>query len=490
MPQIISITERAIRPAQPNLLQRRAVLVSAGGTNLAPLSAPKWLPDLESAESLLGQDADGNTKVDVIPAIANGGTGYKVGDEVKFNIPLSAPGISGGDGVATVNILAVDSSGVVTQVENKVNFGISGAQISNDPVTGTGGTGTGLTLTFTLDIENVGTPASEVNAMLKSWFANNSATGVFIFEAGSGTEVAKNLSALLSDAPLTYYAIILPRNSAADKDVVSLAGNFGGDSARCYFFFTETSESYQPLITNGNGQKSIACAVEYTGTDVLPNTTGANLTAEHAGAALAAQWIGNVPSVSNRLAPMNFRQLVGITAWPDAGNLSKMAQMKLDNVNFPGTATQAGVQMTITYWGRFMNGDPMSGWYGADYTAITTETALANLLVEGQQPGSEPLTYSPMGISELFAKLTNSLDSAVAIGCILGSYQASFVPFGQYISENPTDYGTETYNGLSATITPIRGFDSLNMTLEVDFTGQSATAGSAEAGAVSAAVKR
>ncbi|KMQ89821.1 hypothetical protein RF55_10506 [Lasius niger] len=186
---------------------------------------------------------------------------------------------------------------------------------------------------------------------------------------------------------------------------------------------------------------------------------------------------------------MNFRQLVGITAWPDAGNLSKMAQMKLDNVNFPGTATQAGVEMTITYWGRFMNGDPMSGWYGADYTAITAETALANLLVEGQQPGAEPLTYSPMGISELFAKLTNSLDSAVAAGCILGSYQASFVPFGQYISENPSDYGSETYSGLSAEITPIRGFDSLNMTLEVDFTGQSAAAGSAQTGAVSAAVQ-
>lgn len=400
MPQIVSITERAIRPAQPNLLQQRGLLVSKGGTNLKAGDV-KWITGLSDLSTLLAPPAD------------------KTDTSTSSTTALSA--------------------------------------------------------------------AEELQAMASSWFANNNVTGVYLFEAGSDGDIAKALSTLLANAPLTYYAIILPRNAASDPNIVSLAANFDADNARCYFFFTETSENYQPLIRNGEGQKSIACAVEYTGGDVLANTNGAVLTQEHAGAALAAQWIGNPPSISNRLAPMNFRQLVGITAWPDAGNLTKMAQMKQDNVNFPGTATQAGVQMTITYWGRFMNGDPMSGWYGADYTAITAETALANLLVEGQQPGSEPLTYSPMGISEIFAKLTNSLDSAVAVGCILGSYNASFVPFGTYVSQNPSDYGMETYNGLSAEITPIRGFDSLNMTLEVDFTGQSAAAGSNNA--TSAAVQ-
>jgi len=52
-------------------------------------------------------------------------------------------------------------------------------------------------------------------------------------------------------------------------------------------------------------------------------------------------------------------------------------------------------------------------------------------------------------------------------GTYAGSAVINAVPFASYTSLNPSDYADGKYNGLSAVITPKRGFESITFNLNV-----------------------
>lgn len=307
----------------------------------------------------------------------------------------------------------------------------------------------------------------ELQAMVASWFANSSA-GVWVLELGSTKAIANGLSSFIASNPLTFYGYVLPRGSQkTDAGLAIFLNSQSGNNARIYFFLCGGKDDVGSLTANPS--KSVFYGAE---------AAEADLSNEHLAAAVCAQFLSARPGPVNRLAPMSFRFLTGITAWEEAGNGPAFASMKAANISFPGTSREGGVDGTILFWGNFINGDPMSEWYGADWAAINLELQLANLLIEDSQPGIRPLIYDQNGINRIAARAEQTLGGGEAAGCVT-SYSVTAVPFAQYISQNPAAYTAGDYGGIAATITTPRGFISLTFNLAVDFSGQSVAASTA-----------
>ncbi len=304
----------------------------------------------------------------------------------------------------------------------------------------------------------------ELRAMVASWFANSSA-GVWVLELGDTKAIADGLGSFIASNPLTFYGYVLPRGSQkADTELAAFLGNQGGNNARLYFFLCGGKDDASSLTATPS--KAVFYGAE---------ANGASQTSEHLAAAVCAQFLSARPGPVNRLAPMNFRFLTGITAWAEAGNGPAFASMKTNNISFPGTSREGGVEGTILFWGNFINGDPMSEWYGADWAAINLELQLANLLIEDSQPGIRPLVYDQNGIDRITARSEQTLGGGEAAGCVT-SYSITATPFAQYVTQNPAAYTAGDYSGIAATITTPRGFISLTFNLAVDFSGQSVAA--------------
>lgn len=415
MPHIVTINESVTRGAMPNLLQQKACLISLGATSLKA-----------------GDTTEATSLADIMAVLNPTNTA-----SVQASSTNGTPPIAQGSTDSTANTPSTVGSG--------------GSANDNS------------------------TAIAELTAMAESWFANTGA-GCWVLELGpfSVTAIEDALSRFIETYPQLFYAYVLPRGAQNDPNLPAFVANQAGADERVYFFLCGDKEGYKPLLINGQGQKSVFYGAEYTGSAVTRGTTAANTAHEHLASAVAAQFCSARPSGLNRLAPMSFRQLVGITPWPEAGHGPLFAELKRNNISFAGTANEGGVEGSILFWGNFSNGDTMSGWYGADWCSINLELQLANAIIEGSQPGIRPLIYSQEGINRLTARAQQTLESAVTNGCILANYTLDSTDFGTYITAQPSDYTTGSYNGLAATVVPVRGFTSLTFNLAIDFSGQTA----------------
>ncbi|MDF7674745.1 hypothetical protein PT277_05335 [Acetobacteraceae bacterium ESL0709] len=526
MPQIVTINESVIRGAQPNLLQKKGCLISLGATSLSH-GESRFVSSLADLQSIIDPSSgaqvqgfsDGTTPPFIQGEAARNSRGSQLllsdppvaGYAAPFNVSnvvfTNKAAIAAGDKTFDLtskfnNILStsVDASSLsftnlregdaaflsdsltYKSKDNQgyVTFTVSlAAGVASDIAAGT---------EFKADIAGLNIydnsqAITELMAMGNSWFANNN-TGCWVLELGimqpnmMGTAFAN----WYQQNNLLFYGYVFPRKAALDSAMASFLANQSGNNTRVYFFLCGDKDGYSSLITNGNGQKSTFYGVEYTGSVVTAQTTAANTSSEHLAAAVCAQFCSANPSAMNRLAPMSFRVLNGITSWPEAKNATYFQTFKTDNVGFAGTSNEGGIEGSILFWGNFMNGDTMSGWYGADWCSINMELQLANAIIEGSQPGINPLVYDQSGISRLAARAQQMLDSAVSAGCILPNYIFDVTSFENYLKNNPSDYPAGIYNGLAATITPVRGFLSLTYNLAVDFSGQTVTATTQTAG--------
>ncbi|EAV7587635.1 hypothetical protein FC957_16415 [Salmonella enterica] len=124
------------------------------------------------------------------------------------------------------------------------------------------------------------------------------------------------------------------------------------------------------------------------------------------------------------------------------------------------------------------------------WCAINLELDLANEVINGSNTTVNPLYYDQQGIGRLQRRALKTLRSGISYGLILGqvidtqltqeSFNAEYekgsyagnavinaVPFADYTSLNQSDYADGKYNGLSAVVTPRRGFESITFNLNV-----------------------
>jgi hypothetical protein len=187
-------------------------------------------------------------------------------------------------------------------------------------------------------------------------------------------------------------------------------------------------------------------------------------------------------SNTNRIAPMAFKYLYGVTQYPQKGNGPLLVSFKTANTNYVTTGAEGGIAFTMVYEGVTLDGhDYFNWWYTIDWVQIEVNLNLSNAIINGSNNPLAPLYYNQDGINFLEVVLFSTMQDAQTFGMVLGKIEMSqldgpdltaaiqggsyagkcdvnAVPFLNYTLANPGDYKIGEYDGLSTLFIPARGF--------------------------------
>jgi hypothetical protein len=231
--------------------------------------------------------------------------------------------------------------------------------------------------------------------------------------------------------------------------MVALANQYNGTTAQTYFYVTTTLATY----TAWDGIKSVFAAVQSPSAPVT----------EFSLSAMFRVTLAYNPNASNLAHPLAFSYIYGVTAYTLTN--TQQTTLKAAGVNWVGTGAEGGISNTIIFWGTFMDLSPFNYWYAVDWLAINVEIALANAIINGSNLPTNPLYYNQNGINTLQKVAQATVNNGIAFGMILSPAAVQAVSFITYVTQNPSDYATGTYNGLSVTFVPARGFTSITIYL-------------------------
>lgn len=289
-----------------------------------------------------------------------------------------------------------------------------------------------------------------------SFFAQGTSVGAYVLELGPEASDAAGIAALQTwitnnDQPQQFYAYLLP--GAWDKDdaagLNTFCANYSSAQGLHYFFVTTTTANLPTYA----GTKSVFA--------VVPSPTAAP--GEHDASGPFYQWLVNNPGPANKLAPMSFRFLFGITSWVQKGNGATINGILSAFGNIALQAAEGGLSNVALYKGTTMDGQQAAAWYGIDWVQIQEKQALAAAIINGSNQ-NPPLLYDQNGINTLQAVAQGIANNAVAFGCA-NSAVVTAVPFADYVAANPNDYAAGIYKGLACTMTTQNGFLSITFNL-------------------------
>lgn len=196
------------------------------------------------------------------------------------------------------------------------------------------------------------------------------------------------------------------------------------------------------------------------------------------------------PSPTNKATPFSFDFQFGVTPWPRQGLNALQLTLKEAAVNIIKTGAEGGISTAAWYWGTTMDGRGFLYWYSVDWVAINGRVNVANEVINGSNNPVNPLYYDQPGINRLQDRLAQTVQSAVtnglangqvvktsmtgtdlsaaiAAGQFAGQIVVNAVPFLPYLTANPSDYRTGTYDGLSVLYIAQQGFISIQINIEV-----------------------
>lgn len=326
----------------------------------------------------------------------------------------------------------------------------------------------------------VSSTRGELQQMVNTHFAQGSNVPIYVLELGPSSVTAgvALLTTWLSNNLLQVYSICVPREWDANAAFLALIPLYQSTTSLLYFYVTTTTATY----TNYTSQmKNVIWAIE------APSIPATEFTI----VSMMWQELAANPSSVNKVAPFAFRFLVGVTSYPLTGNQTLFSQLKAAGGNWVGTGAQGGIpNQNIWLWGTTADGNPLNYWYAIDWLQINANLQISNAVINGSNNGQNPLYLNQPGINTLQAVGARVLSSAVTFGLLLGTVVQSelngtaystalaigtfagqavinAVPFASYYLVSPSDYATGTYNGLSCTVTPLRGFTAITFFINV-----------------------
>ncbi|MFZ4708222.1 MAG: hypothetical protein ACOYMH_00080 [Zwartia sp.] len=424
MPNIVNVeVSQQVAPA-PSKLQQTGAFISQGATTLAP-GESALLTQLSDLSSIL----TGSVTIDTIT--------WSTG--VVTVTTLTAHGIQSGDTIPMI-ISGCTPTGY--------NGTFAATYVSSTSFTYPLAVNPGLITTEgVVTLEDV----QELVAMNNTFFAQGQNLAVYVLELGSGTPAdgVTELSTYLANPTIRFYSYLLPKNWDTESTMVDLATQYNGTTAQTYFYVTTTLATY----TAWDGIKSVFAAVQ---SPTAPIT-------EFSLSAMFRVTLAYNPNASNLAHPLAFSYIYGVTAYTLTN--TQQTQLKAAGVNWVGTGAEGGISNTIIFWGTFMDLSPFNYWYAVDWLAINVEIALANAIINGSNLPTNPLYYNQNGINTLQKVAQATVNNGIAFGMILSPAAVEAVSFITYVTQNPSDYATGTYNGLSVTFVPARGFTSITIYL-------------------------
>jgi hypothetical protein len=337
-------------------------------------------------------------------------------------------------------------------------------------------------------VVGVATPqtAIELQQMATTYFGQGNQTGPWVLELGYQSSFANKITALqnwLNANPLTLYGFLLPRTFGATTANLTalepLLKQYQNPESMEYFWLTVNSTTMSVL---GATYKDVVQLVE---APTLTDPLGVNLTATNGEFTLAAMFYNALafrPSNTNRVAPMAFKYLYGVTPYPQKNNGPLLKSFKGANTNYVTTGAEGGIAFTMVYEGVTLDGhDYFNWWFTIDWVQINVNLDLSNAIINGSNNPLAPLYYNQDGINYLEVVLYGVMQDAQTFGMVLGKIEmtqfdgpaltnainggvfagacdVNAVPFLNYTLANPGDYKIGEYDGLSALFIPARGF--------------------------------
>ncbi|EJD6095872.1 hypothetical protein M0J71_RS21565 [Citrobacter freundii] len=456
---IVNINVSVTNPPKPSQLLKSGAMISMGGTTL---TAGEYQL-LTSKDDLKAITAPGKT-ISTITWAANLVTvtlasphGWTNGSTVPVVISGVAPAAYNRSAEATVT--------------SATEFTYS---LSSDP-----GTATTMGVVKTV-------VAGEIIQMNTTYWAQGAARAVYVLELGDITMAAavaalsdfidKDIS--LGNTYQKFFSYLVPREWDGEPTFKILTGLYTSPASLVYFFVTTTIATYPAWVATKN--KSVIAGVESTNIPV----------GEFSMAFPFQSSLANDPGSSNMVPPMAYRFGYGVTEYPVEGNGTLLKQLQDNSINYVGTAAEGGLSNKMLVAGHMLDGNPFNYWYSVAWTAINLELDLANEIINGSNTTVNPLYYEQNGIDRLQRRALKTLRNGISYGLILGRVigtgltQQDFnteyekgtyagnavinaVPFANYTSLNPSDYAAGKYSGLSAVMTPRRGFESITFNVNV-----------------------
>ena len=402
--------------------------------------------------------------------VSQGGTTLPSGSLMLLTNPSSLSSVlSGNESIANISW----SAGVVT-VETSTNHGITIGDTVVGVITGCVPSGYNGTFSVTATNTNIltyslannpGTISSkgvftteniaELAAMNTTFWAQGDNNAVYVLELGSGTPAQGVLDLIdyIAAPEIQMYSYLVPMDWADESTAITMARNLSSDTAKVYFYVTTSLSNYEDWA----GIKSVIALTQ----DVNAPST------EFSNAAVFWQTLNNAPSDTNKVPPMAFRYLVGVT--PFSGTQSQQIGMRSKNINYVGTGAEGGISKELILWGVNADGHDISEWYAADWVQININLAVANAVINGSNNVINPLYYNQPGINTLQQVAQGVYNRSVVFGLSLAGSQVNAVDFVTYTANNPGDYVLGEYYGLSITYTTARGFIRIVFNVTISF---------------------
>ena len=431
MPNIVNVVVTQQVASAPNQLQQTGAFVSQGGTTLAA-GTTQLLTQLSDLTSILRPATDISTITwtgSIVTVTTTTAHGIPSGDTVQIVIAGCTP--TGYNGTF---------AGTATGT-NTVTY-----PLVSDPGSST--------VEGTLQLSNT----LELAAMGNTFFAQGSTVSVFVLELGT-TTVADGVTALnlyiednvghLPTSPTPqFYSYLLPKTwDVSDAQV--MAAQYEGTTAQVYFYVTTTLATY----AGWDGIKSVFAALQSPSAPAIEFSTAAMYWAS----------LSYDPSASNLAHPFEYTYLYSVT--PYVLTNTQQVTLLANGVNWVGTGAQGGISNTLIEGGTFMDLNPFNYWYCVDWLSINVAQALSAAIINGSNLPTNPLYYNQAGINTLQKVAQATVNNGISFGLILSPASVVATPFTTYVAQHPGDYATGTYNGLSLTFVPLRGFSSITIYL-------------------------
>lgn len=322
-----------------------------------------------------------------------------------------------------------------------------------------------FTATTTLAAASATTPGKAVMAQspddrellrkFTTFFAQGSRQSVYVLELGALSGAMDELTLYLEDPPVRFWSVLVPDMFDGVSGFLNLARNYAANESMVYFF-VDTVPVFQSgvdYVSVYKGIKSVVCSAVNENATFSPS------------AALMWNYIGADPSDINKVPPMSFRYLLGVT--PFEGSGAEKTALYSNYVNYVATGAEGGISNTLVSGGFTSDGNDMTYWYSVDWVQINVHMALANTVINGSNNPINPLYYNQDGIDRLQISAQAQFDRGVSYGLVNGNPVVGAVPLGEYLRNNPSDYQTGRYAGLSAEYTPMRGFTKIIFNINV-----------------------
>ena len=448
MGNIVIVNETIQGAPTPNRLQSRGAIISQGATNLAAGSF-----------ALLTQTAD------LTALLAS---------------PLSLSSLAWSAGTVTATAAAaipglVTGDTFITKIAGATPSGYNGTFLAT--------VASSTTFTYALannpgseSVPGTYTPPNqgELLAMAGSFYGQGASQAVYVLELGAVDETTGPpvLSTFIAANPSWFYIYLVPRDWDGSAAFLALQAQYQSPTAMTYFFTTTTISTYTAYAAT---MKCIAAAVEAPG---IPLT-------EFSWATAFQRALSFNPSPTNRMLPLGNGYVYGVTPYPLKNNATLLAALDAANISYIKTGVEGGLNANnIIQNGETLDGNDFSWWYSADYININAHQATAAAVIEGANNPLAPLYYNQDGFDSLQDVVVGQINIAIASGLATGTVTVTTldpttfaqnlangvyagqnvvnaVPWGTYVSLNPSDYGAGKYAGISVVYIPQNSFKQI-----------------------------